>query len=126
MLLFLLLFLLVVVVVVSPRPKTRAVLKHDGPDHLGLWHNALPDHQTALITSGLCATGDGLAAARPGPLDTGGDGRAGRQAGRARGGGAGRRQVPPWPTAAIPMDNPCCSCELTDPRGRPARRVRRR
>ena len=27
-------------------------LQKDGPDHLGLWHNALPGHQTALITSG--------------------------------------------------------------------------
>ena len=27
----------------------------DGPDHLGLWYNVLPEHQMALITSGLCA-----------------------------------------------------------------------
>ena len=32
-------------------PTTWTVLQHDGPDHLGLWHNALPEHQMALITS---------------------------------------------------------------------------
>ena len=26
-------------------------LRQNGPDHLGLWHNALPEHQMALTTS---------------------------------------------------------------------------
>ena len=33
-------------------PTTRAVLQKDGPNHLGMWCNALPAHQMALITSG--------------------------------------------------------------------------
>ena len=28
------------------------ILQQDGPNHLGLWYNALPEHQMALITSG--------------------------------------------------------------------------
>ena len=32
-------------------PTTWTTLQQDGPDHLGLWYNALPDHQMALITS---------------------------------------------------------------------------
>ena len=35
-------------------PTTWTILQHDGPDHLGLWYNALPEHHMALITSG-CA-----------------------------------------------------------------------
>ena len=35
-------------------PHNRTVLQHDGPNHLGLRCNALPEHQMALITSG-CA-----------------------------------------------------------------------
>ena len=31
---------------------TRTVLQQDGPDHLGLWLNAIPEHQMAVITSG--------------------------------------------------------------------------
>ena len=36
-------------------PQTWTILQHDGPNHLGLWYNVLPEHQMALITSG-CAT----------------------------------------------------------------------
>ena len=32
-------------------PAARTVIRHDGPNHLGLWCNALPEHQMALITS---------------------------------------------------------------------------
>ena len=32
-------------------PTTWPILQHDGPNHLGLLYNALPDHQMALITS---------------------------------------------------------------------------
>ena len=32
-------------------PKTWTILQRDGPNHLGLRHNALPAHQMALITS---------------------------------------------------------------------------
>ena len=40
------------------------ILQHDGPDHLGLWYNALPEHQMALIASGCgCPSG---AACEPG------------------------------------------------------------
>ena len=39
----------------------RLNTEYDGPDHLGLWHNALPEHQMALITSDCvpfrCCTG---------------------------------------------------------------------
>ena len=33
----------------------RTNLQNDDPNHLGLRCNALPEHQMALITSGLCA-----------------------------------------------------------------------
>ena len=33
---------------------TWTVLHHDGPNHLGLWYNVLPEHQMGLITSGPC------------------------------------------------------------------------
>ena len=35
-------------------PTKWTILQQDGPNHLGLWYNALPEHQIALITSG-CA-----------------------------------------------------------------------
>ena len=35
-------------------PTTWIILQQDGPDHLALWYNALPEHQMAPITSG-CA-----------------------------------------------------------------------
>ena len=35
-------------------PTTWTILQKDGPSHLGLWYNALPEHQMARITSG-CA-----------------------------------------------------------------------
>ena len=35
-------------------PASWTITRHDGPNHLGLWYNALPEHQMALITSG-CA-----------------------------------------------------------------------
>ena len=31
-----------------------SIIQRDGPNHLGLWYNVLPEHQMALITSGLC------------------------------------------------------------------------
>ena len=31
---------------------TWTILQQDGPDHLGLWTNAIPGRQMALITSG--------------------------------------------------------------------------
>ena len=33
-------------------PTTWTILQQDGPNHLGLWYNVLPEHQIALITSG--------------------------------------------------------------------------
>ena len=36
-------------------PATGTVLRRDGPDHLGLWCDALLEHQMALITSGCAA-----------------------------------------------------------------------
>ena len=32
-------------------PTTRTITGHNGPNHLGLWYNALPEHQMALISS---------------------------------------------------------------------------
>ena len=32
-------------------PTTWTILQYDGPDHLGLWYNALLEHQMALIVS---------------------------------------------------------------------------
>ena len=32
-------------------PTTWTTTRHDGPNHLGLWCDALPEHQMALITS---------------------------------------------------------------------------
>ena len=34
-----------------PGPTTWTITRYDGPNHLGLWYNALPEHQMALITS---------------------------------------------------------------------------
>ena len=72
-------------------PTTWTVLQQDGPNHLGLWYNVLPEHHMALITSFLCAL---QAACWPGSGP------------RARPMGASL-------TAAIHMDNPYCSCKLT-------------
>ena len=43
------------IITVRAPPQTWTVLQQDGPNHLGLWCDALPEHQTALITSGLRA-----------------------------------------------------------------------
>ena len=32
--------------------KTRTIRQQDGPNHLGLWYNALREHQMGVITSG--------------------------------------------------------------------------
>ena len=32
-------------------PTKWTITRYDGPNHLGLWYNALPEHQMALITS---------------------------------------------------------------------------
>ena len=45
------------------RPTTWTVLQKDGSDHLGLWYNALPEHQMALITSG-CVPEQGVSGDR--------------------------------------------------------------
>ena len=34
---------------------THDITRYDGPNHLGLWYNALPEHQMALITPGCAA-----------------------------------------------------------------------
>ena len=47
------------------RPTTWTILQHDGPDHLGLCYNALPEHQMALIASG-CAPSRRRTPRRPG------------------------------------------------------------
>ena len=39
----------------QPGADPWTITRHDGPNHLGLRCNALPEHQTALITSVLCA-----------------------------------------------------------------------
>ena len=36
-------------------PTTWTILQQDGPNHLGLLYNALPEHQIALNHLGLCA-----------------------------------------------------------------------
>ena len=33
-------------------PTTWTIRRHDGPNHLGVWYNVLPERQMALITSG--------------------------------------------------------------------------
>ena len=40
------------------------ILQHNGADHLGLWRDALPGHQMALITSG-CMQGSWRSAGTP-------------------------------------------------------------
>ena len=32
-------------------PIAWTITRHEGPNHLGLWCDALPEHQMALITS---------------------------------------------------------------------------
>ena len=40
-------------IAVGARPPQHGLSSHnDGPNHLGLWYNALPEHQMALITWG--------------------------------------------------------------------------
>ena len=39
-------------------PTTWTIARHDGPNHLRLFCDAPPEHQMALITSGLCALQD--------------------------------------------------------------------
>ena len=36
-------------------PARWTILQQDGPDHLGFWYKALPEHQVALIASGCVA-----------------------------------------------------------------------
>ena len=43
-------------------PATWTILQHDGPNHLGLWCDVLPEHQMALITS-FCVPFSGPASA---------------------------------------------------------------
>ena len=55
----------------DPPPTTWTIFQQDGPSHLGLRYNALPEHQMARITSD-CArpSGDHLAAVQvPGRCD---------------------------------------------------------
>ena len=40
-------------------PTTWTILEQDGPNHLGLWYNALPEYQTALTTSDCAPLQDG-------------------------------------------------------------------
>ena len=119
-------------------PTTWTILQQDGPNHLGLWYDA-PRISTGPNHLGLCAQLGILGAAGLFP--------AGLQKGRTAGGsgstmamardgppGVGFCQRNPWGwlkplqvtshglTAAIPVDSPCCSCELTRPaRCSPAR-----
>ena len=61
------------------------VIRHDGPNHLGLRCNALPEHQMALITSGCTPS-------RPSP--------------RRRAGGGWRRTAWSWPSASPRLQGP--------------------
>ena len=45
-------------------PTTWTILRHDGPNHLGLRYNVLPAHQMALIASGCVPFRTGSSAAR--------------------------------------------------------------
>ena len=42
-------------------PTKWTILQHDGPDNLGLWYNALPERQMALIASGCVPSQHGFA-----------------------------------------------------------------
>ena len=44
-------------------PHNMDCFQKDGSDHLGLWYNALPEHQMALITSG-CVPEQGVSGDR--------------------------------------------------------------
>ena len=50
---------------VHPRT-TWTVIQHDGPNHLGLWYNVLPEYQVALITSGCVQRRGRAGRVRPG------------------------------------------------------------
>ena len=39
-------------------PTTWTILQKDGPNHLGLWYNMIPEHQMSLITSPPCCRAD--------------------------------------------------------------------
>ena len=43
----------IIIFVQVPPPQTRTFLQHDRRNDLGFWCNALPEHQMALIASGL-------------------------------------------------------------------------
>ena len=45
-------------------PTTWNIIQQDGPNHLGLWYNVLPQHQLALITSGCVPFREELAVVR--------------------------------------------------------------
>ena len=99
---------------VLPPPTIWTVLRHDGPDHLGVWYNALPGHQMALTTSGCVPCRRGLRDHGPAGVR-----HLSQPAGGAprRAGCRGAVLVPPGEprlTAAIvPMDNLYCSCKRT-------------
>ena len=71
------------------------ILPQDGPNHLGLWHSALHEHQMALITCDLAGgrargararDGRGDARGRGGAAAAAAGGRGGERAGERRGG----------------------------------------
>ena len=47
-------------------PTAWTILRYDGPNHLGLWCNVLPEYQMALITSGCVPSRQGPRAVRGG------------------------------------------------------------
>ena len=53
-------------------PTTWTILQQYGPNHLGLWYNALPEHKNGPSHLGLCALQTGLGLGQSGLLSVGG------------------------------------------------------
>ena len=112
-------------------PTTWTILRHDGPNHLGLWCNALPGQQNSPNHLGLCArqtaVNEILEAhcncmhtnkAGDSPLHVAINTKHAGEISLLLRAGAGESRL----TATITMDSPYCSCKLTRVRADPTMR----
>ena len=90
-------------------PTTWTMFQQDGPDHLGLRCNELPEHQMALITSGCVPS---RPRRRQVHLGRGRGGRPRQDEGEGRPALLRQGELP-RPTAAVPLEVPYCGCKLT-------------
>ena len=106
-------------------PTTWTILQQYGPDHLGLWYCALPEHQMALITSDCAPSSDMGRGCSLVSKDTKSKAYTNATAHASLGCPTGLQVRPPQLTAATPVENPYRSCELTRRGTRSSERRRR-